>query len=52
VEFGAPRGEQRKIEKLLIALTKKKPVSPSKPAPISNGQSAMGTGHPTILLLT
>jgi hypothetical protein len=49
-EFGMTRPilpiprEQLKIERLLIALAKKKPVS-AKPAPIASGQSAMGTVH-------
>ena len=43
--------EQRKVEKLLIALAKKKPVS-AKPAPIAHGLSATGTAHPRIFFST
>jgi hypothetical protein len=43
--------EQRKIERLLIALAKKKPVS-AKPAPIAHGLSATGTAHPRIFFST
>jgi hypothetical protein len=43
--------EQRKIERLLIALAKKKPVS-AKPAPIACGLSATGTAHPRIFFST
>jgi hypothetical protein len=43
--------EQRKIEQLLIALSKKQPVS-AKPAPIAYGLSATGTAHPRIFFST
>jgi hypothetical protein len=43
--------EQRKIEHLLIALAKKKPVS-AKPAPIAYGQSATGTANPRVFFST
>jgi len=43
--------EQRKIEELLIALSKKKPIS-AKAAPIANGLSATGTAHPRIFFST
>jgi len=43
--------EQRKIEQLLIALAKKKPIS-AKPAPIAYGQSATGTAHPRLFFST
>jgi|HubBroStandDraft_4_1064222.scaffolds.fasta_scaffold1008564_1 hypothetical protein len=43
--------EQRKIDKLLIALSKKQPVS-AKPAPIAYGQSATGTANPRVFFST
>jgi hypothetical protein len=43
--------EQRKIEQLLIALAKKKPIS-AKPAPVSHGQFATGTAHPRVFYST
>lgn len=43
--------EQRKIEQLLMALAKKKPVS-AKPAPIAYSQSATGTAHPRVFFST
>jgi hypothetical protein len=43
--------EQRKIERLLIVLAKKQPVS-AKPAPIAYGLSATGTAHPRIFFST
>jgi hypothetical protein len=43
--------EQRKIERLLMALAKKKPVS-AKSAPIANGLSATGTAHPRVFFST
>jgi hypothetical protein len=43
--------EQRKIERLLIALAKKKPIS-AKPAPIAHGQLATGTAHPRVFFST
>jgi len=43
--------EQRKIEQLLIALAKKKPVS-AKPAPIAYGESATGTAHQQLFFST
>ena len=42
--------EQRKIDKLLIALAKKQPVS-AKPAPIAYGQFCNRDRQPTSLLL-
>ncbi len=45
------RHEQRKIEQLLIALAKKKPVS-AKPAPIAHSQSVTGTSHPRVFFST
>jgi hypothetical protein len=43
--------EQRKIELLLMALAKKKPVS-AKSAPIAYGLSATGTAHPRVFFST
>jgi hypothetical protein len=43
--------EQRKVERLLIALSKKQPVS-SKPAPIAYGKSATGTEHSRVFFST
>ena len=43
--------EQRKIEQLLIALAKKRPVS-AKAAPITYGQSATGTAKPRVFFST
>ncbi|MGA2345929.1 MAG: hypothetical protein ABSF93_07965 [Candidatus Sulfotelmatobacter sp.] len=43
--------EQRKIERLLIALAKKQPVS-AKAAPIAFGHSATGTDHPRVFFST
>lgn len=43
--------EQRKIERLLTALAKKKPIS-AKPAPIASRQSATGTAHPRLFFST
>ena len=43
--------EQRKVEQLLIALAKKRPVS-AKPAPIASGQSVTGTAHPRLFFST
>jgi hypothetical protein len=43
--------EQRKIEQLLIALAKKRPIS-AKPAPIAFGLSATGTSQPRIFFST
>lgn len=43
--------EQRKIDRLLIALAKTEPVS-GKPAPIAYGLSATGTAHPRIFFST
>lgn len=43
--------EQRKIDQLLIALSKKQPVS-AKPAPIAHGQTATGTAHPRVFFST
>ncbi|HEY2121443.1 MAG TPA: hypothetical protein VGH37_19830, partial [Candidatus Acidoferrum sp.] len=43
--------EQRKIERLLIALAKKKPVS-AKPAPIDYRLPATGTAHPRVFFST
>jgi hypothetical protein len=45
------RHEQRKIERLLMALAKKKPVS-AKSAPIAYGLSATGTAHPRVFFST
>ena len=42
--------EQRKIERLLLTLSKKRPVS-AKPAP-SEGQSATGTAHRRVFFST
>jgi hypothetical protein len=46
-----PDPDQRKIDKLLIALAKKQPVS-AKPAPIAYGQSATGTANPRVFFST
>jgi len=43
--------EERKIDRLLIALAKKQPVS-AKPAPVAYGLSATGTAHPRIFFST
>jgi hypothetical protein len=43
--------EQRKVEQLLIALAKKRPIS-AKPAPIAFGQSATGTARPRVFFST
>jgi hypothetical protein len=43
--------EQRKVERLLIALAKKQPVS-AKPAPIGFGHSATGTDNPRVFFST
>ena len=44
-------GIMRKIDKLLIALAKKQPVS-AKPAPIAYGQFATGTANPRVFFST
>jgi hypothetical protein len=43
--------EQRKVEQLLIALAKKRPIS-AKPAPIAQGQSATGTANRRVYFST
>jgi len=43
--------EQREIEKLLIVLAKKKPIS-AKSAPIAFGQSATGTANSRVFFST
>jgi len=43
--------EQRKIERLLIALAKKKPVS-ANAAPIDYRLPATGTAHPRVFFST
>jgi len=45
------RREERKIEQLLIVLSKKQPIS-AKPAPIAFGKSATGTAHSRIFFST
>jgi len=43
--------EQRKVEQLLIALAKKRPIS-AKPAPIAYSQSATGTANRSVFFST
>jgi hypothetical protein len=43
--------EQRKVDRLLLILEKKTPVS-AKPAPVAYGLSATGTAHPRIFFST
>jgi hypothetical protein len=43
--------EQRKVEVLLTKLAKARPIS-AKPAPITQGQTSLGTAHPRVFFST